>query len=124
MSSQTDYYKRRIEQLKENAKGLVSCGYPDDAKFLSDLICDLETLVYLVTNSEAESKRLRQLLDAQTANGTIVLPDVDDAARCSIADLLEDCMVDWVNDPGVGLYGPTREESMVATAVIRALRGA
>lgn len=86
-------------------------------KALEDAVADEES-------EEYDIGRLRELVEADRAGRCVVLPDVDERSRLSIADGLEDVFKEWAyEDKDVGLFGMSDGERKLADALMKGLKG-
>ena len=77
-----------------------------------------------ILGDEYDLDRLRELIQADMDGRCVVLPDVDERARQSMADELQDVFSEWAyEDPDVGLFGMSDGEKELANAFIAALKG-
>lgn len=66
-------------------------------------------------------EELSALVKARDEGRVVVLPEVSERDRQSMADFLHDCFAEWIDDPSVGLYGMTEGEAALANAIMAAL---
>lgn len=68
--------------------------------------------------------RIHELVNADREGRCVVLPDVDERARQSMGDGLEDVFKEWAyEDSAVGLFGMSDGEKQLANALLAVLKG-
>ncbi len=77
-----------------------------------------------ILGEEYDLNRLYDLVTADKDGRCVVLPSVDEQARKSMTDGLQDVFNEWAyEDAAVGLFGMSEGEKELANALIAALKG-
>lgn len=87
-------------------------------------VCDRLGTIEDILGEEYDLERLSELVEADKAGQCVVLPDVDERSRLSMADGLEDVFKEWAyEDKDVGLFGMSDGERKLADAMMKGLKG-
>lgn len=98
-------------------------GDPEFDEILKSIALRLSEIENIL-GEDYDLDRMRELVEADRAGRCVVLPDVDERFRLSMADGLQDVFNEWsYEDQTVGLFGMSDGEKELANAFIAALKG-
>ena len=92
----------------------------EEAKARALRLSEIESII----DDDYDLDRLRELVEADLDMRCVVLPDVDEQSKKSMADVLEDVFQELsYEDPSVGLFGMSDGEKKIADVLMAALKG-